>query len=181
MRNSFSTLAFGLIFGATPAAADTPELAPPPRPVEPTVRVEALPQGYRVWLNRPAADAFHAALVMAGDEKQLAESLRTAARDRKESGWSPEVIAQLELLALGAEKQLPGLRQAVGEKMGPNGVVIRATGLQRDKVFRKPRPRLEKAFEIGKSLLPEETRATLEGLRSMGRTTPLFWTVEPRE
>ena len=88
------------------------------------------------------------------------------------------------MVAFVVSSQLPKFKKSFAENMGPGGAVITLTGLQAPVVkFRKPRPRLEKAAEAVRSampLIPEEARDVLEALRAVGRTTPLFWQVDPR-
>jgi hypothetical protein len=164
---------------------DLAEVAPPPRPTTP-VAVRAVQGGYQVALSRSAAEFLRDALANA-DEKQLAQSIRNEAKRRKETAQppDPDTAAKLELVALVVSSQLPAFKKAMRENLGPHGAVITVTGLQAPTVkFRKPRPKLERAMEALRAampLLPEEAREALEAMRAVGRTTPLFWRVEPRE
>lgn len=176
---------------AVPVAADDPvvpppavEVAPPPRLASPPVAVVAIQGGYEILLNRRTAELLRDALADA-DEKQIAATLRDLAKkQREEGGEDDQEAATLELVAFLAASQLPGFKKELNANMGPGGVLIRVTGLQAPTVkFKKPRPRLEKAAEIVRGvmpLLPDEARDVIESLRAVARTTPLNWKVEPR-
>ena len=156
------------------------EVAPEPRPAAPAVAVTAVPGGYRVALNRRSADRLYDLLART-DEQAVAGALR----DRAKASDDEQEAAKLELIAVLATSQLPGLRQQLGEKTGPAGAAITVTGLQAAKAkmpFRKPRPRLERAAELlreNMAALPADAREAVEALRAVGRTTPLFWKVSP--
>ncbi|MBX9583311.1 MAG: hypothetical protein K2X87_23665 [Gemmataceae bacterium] len=155
------------------------EVAPEPRPAAPPVAVAAVPGGYRIALNRRTADRL-SDLLAGTDEQAIAAALRDRARAADEKD-----AATLELIALVATSQLPGFRQALAEKTGPAGAVVTVTGLQAERAklpFRKPRPRLERAAGLlreNMAVLPADAREAVEALRAVGRTTPLFWKVEP--
>jgi hypothetical protein len=158
------------------------EVAPAPRLPAPAYSMAAIPGGYQITLNRRTAELLQSALENA-DEKELAAMLKKKAAERKEANPDDETVKTLEMIAFATATQLPGFKKSLAENMGPNGVVITLTGLQAPKVNLK-RPRLAKAAEIVRGvmpLLPGEARDTIEALRAMGRTTPLFWKVEPRE
>jgi hypothetical protein len=161
------------------------ELLPPPVPVGPRVSVAAAPGGYTITLARGPAELLRDA-VNGADEKAIAKSLRDEAAKRKENPDKPgaDSAAQLELVAFLVSSQLPAFKKALHENMGPHGVVIRVSGLQVPQVkFRKPRPKLEKAAQALREvmpLLPEEIRDVVEAMRAVARTTPLIWKVEPR-
>lgn len=159
------------------------ELAPAPHTPYPPVAIRPIRNGYTISLNRATAELFRDALEKA-DEKELAATLRKMARDRKEQDPDDQMIATLEMVALVVTTQLPGLKKSLAQNIGPQGAVITLTGLQSSQVkFRKPRPRLEKAVEVVRGvmpLLPAEAKEVVEGLRAVARTTPLFWKVEPR-
>src|SRR5262249_2785739 len=143
----------------------------------------AVPNGYQIFLNRRTAEFLRDALDQA-DEKQIADALRDQAKRRKEGDKpDPDTAAKLELAAFLVSFQLPAFKKAMHENMGPGGVTIKVTGLQAPKIeFKKPRPVLEKAAGIVRAtmpLLPVDAQMTLEGLRSMARTTPLAWKIEP--
>jgi hypothetical protein len=162
----------------------TVEVAPAPHLPSPPFSIVAVKGGYQVTLDRRTAEMLQDALDRT-DEKELAATLRKKAQDKKEANPDDATVATLEMIAFSVSTQLPGFKKSLAEKMGPNGVVITLTGLQAPAVqFRKPRPRLERAAEVVRAampLLPEEARATVEAMRAAGRTTPLFWKVEPRE
>jgi hypothetical protein len=107
------------------------------------------------------------------------------AAERKEADPDDQTAATLEMVTLVVSTQLPGFKKDLAAKMGPRGVVITLTGLQTQTVkFKTPRPRLEKAAEVVRAvmpLLPDEAREVVEELRAVARTTPLFWKIEPRE
>lgn len=160
------------------------EVAPDPRPAAPAVAVTAVPGGYRVALNRRSADRLQDRLDRT-DEEAVAAALRDRAKAIKDGPEPDEkTAATLELIAFLASSQLPGFRQALAENTGPAGAVVTVTGLQADRVkFRKPRPRLERAAGLLRDampVLPDDARAAVEALRAVGRTTPLYWKVEPR-
>lgn len=161
------------------------EVAPEPRPAAPAVAVTAIPGGYRVALNRQSADRLQQ-LLDGTDEQAVAAALRDRAKAMKDAPEPDEKgAATLELIAFAAAGQLPGLRRALAENTGPAGAVVTVTGLQAPKAklpFRKPRPRLERAagaLRDNMALLPADAREAVEALRAVGRTTPLFWKVEP--
>jgi hypothetical protein len=184
---------------AVPVAADEPvvpppavevvlppavEVAPPPRLASPPVAVVAIEGGYEIHMNRRTAERLAAALADA-DEKQIAATLKDLAKQRREdAGEDDEKAAALELAAFLVVSQLPGFKKELDANMGPGGVVVRVTGLQAPTVkFKKPRPRLEKAVEVVRGvmpLLPDDARDVIESLRAVARTTPLNWKVEPR-
>lgn len=166
-----AVLAFALP-GAVGAQDELP--APPPPPV----RIEAIPGGYTIALNRPTAELLSRALENA-DEKQIADAIRSEAAKRKET--DPDTAAKLELLAFVAKGQLPAFKKELVAKMGPNGVVIRVTGLQQPTAKFK-RPAMQRAANVTRQvmpLLPPDAQLTVEALRAMARTTPLAWKVEP--
>ena len=161
------------------------ELAPLPHVPAPPVAIAPVKGGYQVSLNRPTAVLFRDALAQA-DEKEIAATLRKMAKDKKEGGNPDEqTAATLEMVAFVVSSQLPGFKKAMAENLGPGGAVITLTGLQSPTVkFAKPRPRLEKAAEVVRGvmpLLPGEAKEVIETLRAVARTTPLFWKVEPRQ
>jgi hypothetical protein len=156
-------------------AQDEPGVPPPPPP---PVRVAAIPNGYTITLNRPTAELLARAVENA-DEKQIAQRIRDEAAKRKES--DPDSAAKLELIAFIVKSQLPAFKKELAEKMGPNGVVIQVTGLQKPEAKFK-RPAMQKAAGIVRQiqpLLPPDAQLTVEALRAMARTTPLAWKVEP--
>jgi hypothetical protein len=144
------------------------------------VRFEALKDGYRVTLTRPAALKFLDALETT-DEESLADTLRDLAKAAKGKDAESETAATLEVVALVLSSQIPQLREAVRENVGPNGATIRVWGLQRDTILKKPRPRLRKVIEGVKAALPDDAKATVDGVLTAARTTPLTWKVEPRK
>jgi len=164
-------LASVLTLGGTPAFAQD---APPP------VRVEAIPGGYQVFLNKSTADFLSDTLASA-DEKQIAGLIRDQAKKRKDV--DPDTSAKLELLAFVVNGQLPAFKKDLKEKCGPNGVCIQFTGLQKQEVTLK-NPRLNKAVVMVRAirpLLPTEAQGVLEAMRAMARTTPLMWKIDPVE
>lgn len=161
------------------------EVAPPPHLVLAPVSIAPVKGGYRIALNRAAAELFRDALAQS-DEKQIADSLRKLAEEKKADSKNPDnqTAATLEMVAFVVKSQLPGFKKSLASNMGPNGVVITLTGLQAPKVkFARPRPRLERAMEAVRGvmpLLPEEAKEAVDAMRAVARTTPLFWKVEPR-
>jgi hypothetical protein len=160
------------------------EVAPMPHVPYPPVEIGAVKGGYQVALNRRTAELLRDALEKT-DEKNLAATLKKMAKERKEKDPDDQSVKTLEMVAFVVSTQLPGFKKSLNENIGPRGAVITLTGLQAPMVkFKKPRPRLEKAAEIVRGvmpLLPEEAQEVVEALRAVGRTTPLFWKVEPRE
>jgi hypothetical protein len=159
------------------------EVAPAPHLPSPPFSLAAVKGGYRVSLNRRTAELLQDALDRI-DEKELAAKLREKAKERKEADPDDSTVATLEMIAFAVQTQLPGFKKSLAENMGLDGVVITLTGLQKPTVtFRKPRPRLERAAELVRDvmpLLPAEAREAVEAMRAVARTTPLFWKVEPR-
>jgi hypothetical protein len=173
------------VSAADEVPGDPVEVAPPPRAVGSPVSVVAVKGGYQVWLNRRTAERLADALAKT-DEKQLAAALRDLAKDQKDGDKPDEATAaKLELAAFVVSSQLPGFKAALAQNMGPGGVVITFTGLQAPTVkFARPRPVLERAAGVVRGampLMPAEAREAVEALRAVARTTPLLWTVEPRE
>lgn len=163
-----------------PPPVEVVEVAPAPRVARPAVAVTPVPGGYTVALSRPATDRL-AALLARTDEAAVA-ALRGAAKEKRAADPEDTTAATLELLAFVASSQLPGFREALAEKTGPAGVVVTVTGLQAPEVKFK-RPRLAKAAGLLRQampLLPADARAAVDGLRAVGRTTPLAWKVEPQ-
>jgi hypothetical protein len=157
--------------------------APAPRERIPPMSVTPIRGGYQLALNRPTAELLSEALQRV-DEKQLSRSLQAIVEQRKAADPDDSLAATLELVTLVTSTQLPGFKKELAGKIGPGGVVITLTGLQKEQIrFRQPRPRLETALGVVRTvmpLLPDEAREVLEGLRAMARTTPLMWKVEPR-
>ncbi len=160
------------------------EIAPTPHTPAPRVAITPVKGGYQVSLNRATAELLRDALDKA-DEKSIAAQLRKMAQDKKEANPDDQTALTLEGVAIVVSSQLPAFKKSLGEQMGPGGVVITLTGLQSPTVkFKKPRPRLEKAAEVVRGvmpLLPDEAREVIESLRAVARTTPIFWKIEPRE
>jgi hypothetical protein len=160
----------------------TVEVAPAPHLPSPPFAVVAIQGGYRVSLNRNSAEMLRDALENT-DEKELAARLKKKAQERKEANPDDESVKTLELAAFAVATQLPGFKKSLDENMGPNGVVITMTGVQTPQVKFK-RPLVAKAAGVVRAAMPlmsDEARETIEGLRAMGRTTPLFWKIEPIE
>ena len=159
------------------------EVAPAPHVPSPPFSLAAVKGGYRVSLNRRTAELLQDALDRI-DEKELAAKLRERAKEKKEADPDDETVATLGMIAFAVQTQLPGFKKSLAENMGPDGVVITLTGLQKPTVtFKRPRPRLERAAELARGvmpLLPAEAREAVEAMRAVARTTPLFWKVEPR-
>ncbi|MFO0802390.1 MAG: hypothetical protein U0791_04610 [Gemmataceae bacterium] len=167
----------------SPARADELPVAPPPHEPAPPVSVAAIKGGYTVSLNRETAELLRDSL-NGTDEKDVAATLRKFAKDKKEADPDDKTAATLELIAFVVANQLPGFKKNLNANIGPRGAVITLTGLQADKVKFPNRPKLEQALATARSvmpLLPEEARDVMEAFRAVGRTTPLFWKVEPRE
>jgi len=160
------------------------EVAPVPHLPHPPVAIVAVKGGYEVSLNHPTAELLRDALDRT-DEKNLAATLRKMAKERKEKDPDDQTIATLEMVAFVASTQLPGFKKSLAQNIGPGGAVITLTGFQADMVkFKKPRPKLEKAAEVVRGvmpLLPDEASEVIEALRSVARTTPIIWKVKPRE
>lgn len=172
-----------LMIAGIAARADELPVAPPPHEPAPPVAVAAIKGGYTISLNRETAEMLRDALNGA-DEKELAATLRKFAKDKKAADPDDKTAATLELVAFVVSSQLPGFKKNLTENIGPRGSVITLTGLQADKVKLPNRPRLEKALATARGvmpLLPDEAKDVMEALRAVGRTTPLFWKVEPRE
>lgn len=166
------------------AAADLP-VAPPPRPVGPSVELSATPNGYTVTLSRRGVEQFRGLLDRA-DEKQAAAMLRDRAKSMRAAPDADEAAAaKLELLAFLAGSQIPALRTELRDKAGPGGAVLTVTGVQAKELpIPESRPRLRRAAGVLRGvlpLLPADARGSLEALDAAARTTPLTWKVEPRD
>lgn len=163
------------------------EAAPAPRRVVPAIQMFPAPGGFQIALSRPVAEILRDTLDTAGDDKQIAKLLRESAQLKREAGTEDDKLlaARLELIAFVVSSQLPGFKKSLHERMGVNGVVIQVMGIQRERIFRKPRPILEAGLKIASQVVtefsPEEVGRTLEAAKAMARTTPLSWSVLPQE
>jgi hypothetical protein len=159
------------------AVAPAPHLATGP------VSVTAIKNGYRITLNRSMAETLRDALANA-NEKEIASYLRKAAKEKKDADPEDKSAVTLEFIAFAVASQVPGFRKSLDQNIGPSGAIITVTGLQAETVKLPGRlPRIERAIETARAvmpLLPESAREAMESLRAVGRTTPLFWKVEPR-
>ncbi len=165
-----------LLTGFTLQNPDLP-VAPPPRLVCPAVEFNTVAGGYQVLLNHGTAVRLRDVLEQA-DEKEIAAMLRDLATEKDDK----DEAAKLNLAAFLVASQVPGFKKSLKDNLGPNGVVITVTGLQKPEV-KTGKPRLDRAFRVlGQisPLLPEDARGTVEAIRSMARTTPIAWKVEPR-
>jgi hypothetical protein len=149
-------------------------------PSEPAVRIEALEKGYQIKLTRPAAERLHTALERA-DEKSLAELLKDLAQAARENDEDSTTAVTLDVVSVILSSQIPQIRKSLGENIGPHGATIRVWGLVRENILRNPRPRLRQIIEGVKVALPNDARATVDGVMMVARTTPLTWKIEPRE
>jgi len=170
---------------AVPLSPGVDDVAPFPRAAHSPVEVIALQGGYRVYLNRRMSERLVDALE-GFDPKDVAAKLQQLAKENKEADRPDEDAAKtLEMIAFVVSTQLPDFKKSLAEKIGPNGAVIMITGFQLPTVkFKQPRPKLEKAAEVVRGvmpLLPEEARQVVEAMRAVARTTPLFWKAEHRE
>jgi hypothetical protein len=172
-----------VLLAAPIANADDLPVAPAPREVLPPVSITAIKGGYTIALNRESAEFLRDSLANA-DEKSLAETLRKFAKDRRAADPTDKSAATLELVAFVTANQLPGFKKDFAKSIGPRGAVITLTGLQSDTVKVPNRPRIQNAINTVRGvmpLLPDDAKDVVEALRAVGRTTPLFWKVEPRE
>lgn len=182
MHANWMLAAVMLLAGVPAVAADLP-VAPPPHEPAPPVAVAAIKGGYTISLNRASGELLRDALANT-DEKEVAGTLRKMAKDKKNADPDDKTAATLELVAFVVSSQLPGFKKQFAENLGSRGAVITLTGLQADRVKFPSRPRLEQALQTVRGvmpLLPDDAKDVLEALRAMGRTTPLFWKVEPRD
>jgi hypothetical protein len=160
-------------------ALQNPDLpiAPPPRPVGPAIELNPVPSGYQILLNHTTAIRFREVLDQA-DEKDIAAMLKELATTKEDQ----DEAAKLNLAAFLVASQMPGFKKSLRDNLGRGGVVITVSGLQ-GKDVKTGKPRLDRAFRVlGRvsPLLPAEARDTVEAIRSMARTTPLAWKIEPR-
>lgn len=172
-----------LMLAGLSARADDLPIAPPPHEAPPPVGIAAIKGGYTISLNRESAELLRDALANA-DEKSLATSLRQYAKDLKSANPDDKSTATLELVAFVVSSQLPGFKKKMNDNIGTRGTVITLTGLQADGVKIPNRPRIQAALNTARAvmpLLPDDAKDVMEALRAVGRTTPLFWTVEPRD
>lgn len=160
------------------------EVAPAPRAAAPPFAITPVKGGYQVALNKTTAELLRDALDRV-DEKQLAPTLKKFIKDRQEADPDDQLAASLEMVAIAVSTQLPGFKKELPKEIGPNGVIITLTGLQTATVkFRQPRPRLARAAEVVRGvmpLLPDEAREAIEAMRAVARTQVMFWKIEPRE
>ena len=144
------------------------------------VRVETIPNGYQIFLNKSSADFLSDVLANA-DEKQLSGLIRDEAKKRKDV--DADTAAKLELIAFIVNGQLPAFKKELKEKCGPNGVCIKVTGLQKKELAFK-NPRLNRVVGVVQAvapLLPADAQSALVTMSAMARTTPLMWKIEPLE
>jgi hypothetical protein len=170
-------LGHALLFGPALVDVNLP-LAPAPRLVVPSIELETVPGGYQVRLNRKTAMRLQE-LLERTDEKQLAAAIREVARLKDDEVKA----AKLQLAAFLVASQMSGFKKSLAENQGPDGVAITIKGLQAAEV-KTGRPRLDRAFGVLRNitpLLPADARDTIGAIESMARTTPLTWTIEPRE
>src|SRR5204863_9446841 len=102
-------------------------------------------------------------------------------KSEREKDEDSERAARLDVIALVLSGQVPQLRKAMQDNIGPNGATIRVWGLQRENVLKKPRPRLRQIIEGVKAALPDDAKAAVDGVMAAAKTTPLTWKVEPRK
>ncbi|VTS06268.1 hypothetical protein [Tuwongella immobilis] len=140
-------------------------------PTPRAVYLEVHPTGYTMYLNRSIAEMLRTALTGITDEKKAAQTIRS----RIDPGMPQELRGRLELLAFGVQHQMPGFRNALGEKMGSNGVIIHVTGVAKKG---KDRPVLRLLMNAA---LPKNLEEKTQKLLIFLRTTPIYWTVEPWE
>lgn len=174
--NAALILGQALLAGVTLQNPDLP-VAPPPRPAFPAIEFSTVPGGYQIFLNHKTAVKLRDALEET-DEKEIAALLRELASMKDDE----DEAAKLKFAAFLVASQVPGFRASLKENLGPNGAAITVTGLQQPEVKTGKR-RLDRAFRVlGKvsPLLPEDARETVEAIRSMARTTPIAWKIEPR-
>ena len=187
MNPKLILLVLGMI-GVVPIGAARAEqplaIAPAPHVPAPPVSVVAVKGGYQITLNRATAEMFRDTLATT-DEKDIAATLRKMAKDKKDANPDDKSAGTLELVAFVVSSQMPGFKKSLSENMGPGGAVITMTGFQSQTIkVPKSMPRLEQALATVRMvmpLLPEEAKDALDAMRAVGRTTPLFWKVEPRE
>jgi hypothetical protein len=163
-----SLLALGCWF-STAAAVPEPELLPPPRLAERAVQVELINNGYKLLLSRPAAERLRDTLRQLEGEQQVADAIRGAAKGLDDE----KATASAEVLAWVITRETPRFKKSLDEKMGANGVTVTVYGLQRG----KDRPVLR---AIGKALLPPQAQEKARAVLAITRTTPLYWSIDPR-
>lgn len=178
----------GIASGLQAADENKPlETAPAPRRVVPAIQMFPAAGGFQIALSRPAAEILRDTLDTAANEREIAKLLRENAQLKREAGSEDDKLlaARLELVAFVVSSQLPGFKKSLHDRMGTNGVVIQVMGIQRERIFRKPRPILEAGLKIASQVVnelsPEEVGRTLEAAKAMARTTPLSWSVLPQE
>lgn len=134
------------------------------------LHVELTTGGYKMYLNRKAAEKLRDALNAVDQEQDLAQAIREQA---KQTGDAQE-MARAELLAFVISKRLPDFRNEMNHKIGSDGVTIRVFGLAKP---RKERPLLK---NILRSALPPEVWEKVQKVMVMVHTTPIYWIVEPQ-
>ena len=135
------------------------------------VTIQLTSTGYDLELSRAAAEGLLASLEKIDNEEELAEAVRA----KKLVDRTEKARLETELFAQSVARDLPLLREQLRKKMGPRGVVITVAGMPAPP--RREWPRLKK---LGESL-PPFLRAKADKLVKIARTTPVFWTVSPRE
>ena len=175
MRRIYPALlvAVGLGMSAGTASAQSPEVLPPPRPVEEEqpARIELTRSGYDIILTRRAAEKLRKTLDTFTQEQMIADALRAGAMNEEDA----EVREALELAALLISREVPKMREALRENMGPNGVVISVYGIESKP--KRDRPLLRR---IGQAL-PPDLQEKARKIIKVARTTPVYVGVEPRE
>ncbi len=162
----------------TAPAATNPDPSAAARPARPSetselpVRIELLKSGYKVILDRSAADTLNTLMQSVQAEQPIADLLR----DQGEKSTDDQTKADLKFIAAILQTQVPAFRKKLAANLGPAGVTITVVGI--DNAAMEKRPVLRK---LALAFLPPEMQQKAKKLIKVARTIPLTWSIQPRQ